>query len=116
MLDKSGGSERRRAARLVASFDVNIGFAGFDQTAKTINISSTGLLCQISKEIPVMTRLDMALILPTRVSGGESKAIKVKGVVVRNEKDGNDYRAAIFFLEMKPDDQRKLESFVRSKA
>jgi c-di-GMP-binding flagellar brake protein YcgR len=104
--------ERRVSARLVDSFSFNIGFDGYDITASAINISSSGLLCRTSQEVPVMSKIDMALVLPSRAAAARSETIKIKGVVVRNEKDERGFRAAIFFIDISPAHRKKLDSYL----
>lgn len=104
--------ERRISARLADSFEFNIGYDGYDITASVINISASGLLCRTSREVPVMSKIEMALVLPTRVAPARSETVKISGVVVRNEKDERGYRTAIFFLEMSPVHRKKLEVYL----
>lgn len=104
--------ERRVAARLVDSFEFSIGFGGYDVTATVINISASGLLCRTSRELPVMSKIQMALVLPSRGSAGRSDTVKIDGVVVRNETDERGVRAAIFFLEISPVHRKKLEVYL----
>ncbi|MBP9732781.1 MAG: PilZ domain-containing protein [Candidatus Omnitrophica bacterium] len=104
--------ERRIAARLVDTFEFNIGFSGYDVTASVINISGSGLLCRTSRELPVMSKIEMALVLPSGVVSSKSDTIKINGVVVRNETDERGVRAAIFFLDMAPTHRKKLEVYL----
>lgn len=105
--------ERRISARLVDSFSFNIGFSGYDVTASVINISASGLLCRTSRELPVMSKIEMALVLPGRAaSSARPETIKINGVVVRNETDERGVRAAIFFLDMSPTHRKKLEVYL----
>lgn len=104
--------ERRVAARLVDSFSFNIGFNGYDITASVINISTSGLLCRTSREVPAMSKIEMALVLPSRVAGSRSETVKITGVVVRNEKDERGYKTAIFFLEISDTHRKKLNHYL----
>ena len=104
--------ERRISARLVDSFSFNIGYNGYDVTASIINISASGLLCRVTREVPVMSKIDMALILPSRLPSSHPDTIKVNGVVVRNEKDDRGWRTAIFFLDMSATHRKKLEVYL----
>ena len=104
--------ERRVSARLVGSFTFNIGFNGYDITASAINISTSGLLCRTTQEIPVMSKIDMALVLSSQAVASRSETIKVKGVVVRNEKDERGYRAAVFFIDISPIHRKKLDAYL----
>ncbi len=104
--------ERRVSARLVDSFEFNIGYDGYDITASVINISSSGLLCRASREVPVMSKIEMALVLPAKTASARSETIKIAGVVVRNEKDERGFRTAIFFLEIAPPHRKKLDAYL----
>lgn len=102
--------ERRISARLVDSFSFNIGYDGYDINASVVNISASGLLCRANREIPVMSKIQMALVLPGKAARPE--ALKVTGVVVRNEKDERGHRTAIFFLDMSAAHRKKLETYL----
>ena len=104
--------ERRISARLVDSYSFNIGYNGYDVTASVINISTSGLLCRTNQEIPVMSKINMALILPTSSVVSKPETLKIKGVVVRNEKDERGYRAAIFFIEISSLHRKKLDNYL----
>ena len=60
-----------------------------------------------------MTQLRIGLELKTS-SKKPSKKIEIKGVVVRKEKDPDSpgYLIAIFFSDIKPADQKKLDDFL----
>lgn len=90
-----------------------IGYRGYDIQAITINISSSGAMCVVDKDIPMMSKLNIALELPAGKSG-KRRAIPMKGVVVRKENDVRTGRflVAVYFSDVKPADQKRLEKFI----
>ena len=67
-------------------------------------------MCEIKGDIPLMTRVKVALKLPT-------KELRLKGVVVRRDRNElTDMTAiAIFFSDVKPEDQTRLDAFISQK-
>lgn len=109
--------ERRRSVRVYESLPFKIGHAEYETQAETINISAHGALCVVDKNIPLMTQLAVALTLPGAGSSKRAKTVRIKGVVVRREKDADSerYFLAIFFSEIKPQDQEILHRFIDSR-
>lgn len=96
--------ERRRAPRLAdegVSLEVKGG--GFDIMTHTLNISASGIYCKVEKEIPLMSRVQLMLMIPDPSRDGKGQtAVEVDGVVVRQHPviiDGQvkHYDIAIFF-------------------
>lgn len=95
--------ERRRFPRITddtLSFKLNIN--GFDTITHTLNISESGIYCKLDKEIPIMSRVKLVLMIPDPEKDNPVKSIEVEGVVVREHPviiDGKvkHYDAAIFF-------------------
>lgn len=81
------------------------------------NISSSGVLCQTAKKLPLMSKVAMQLVLdvPNTFSNGTER-IACQGVVVRSKQNPNEqtggYETAIFFTQMSGEDRSKLERFV----
>ncbi len=98
--------ERRRFHRIEADIPFSIDKGQGDKIdAQTINLSKNGVLCRVEENIPMMTRLDVALFLP--------KEMHIQGVLVRKEKDPiQGYRMAIYFANIKPTDQKRLDEYV----
>lgn len=103
--------ERRRSVRIDDALPFRVGLEGFEQEASTINISSTGAMCLLDKEIPMMTKLRMAVSLESK------KTLHLKGVVVRKEKDlaTDKFQVAIFFSEISASDREALERYIAFK-
>ena len=110
--------ERRRSVRVDEELPFKIGQAGFETVAKTVNISKHGALCLVDKNIPLMTQLAVALTLPAPGKrSGRGKTIRLKGVVVRREKDpvSDQWFLAIYFAQINSEDQATLSRFIESR-
>jgi len=105
--------ERRQSVRITEPLIFKIGHRGYDVQAVTLNISTSGAMCVVDKDIPMMTQLNIGLELPTGVPG-KTKTVHMKGVLVRKEKDIRTGRflMAVYFSDMKPADQKRLEQFI----
>jgi c-di-GMP-binding flagellar brake protein YcgR len=108
--------ERRRSVRLHEALPFKIGHAGYETIAKTVNISPHGALCMVDKNIPLMTQLAVAVTLPVK-GAKRGKTLRIKGVVVRREKDPalDRYFVAIYFSEIKSQDQDTLRRFIEGR-
>ena len=106
--------ERRRSVRVSEELPFRIGHGDYETVARTLNISQHGALCIVDRNIPLMTQLALALTLP----GKRSKTIRMKGVVVRREKDASLDRwfIAIYFSDIKSEDQKTLRQFIDSRS
>jgi c-di-GMP-binding flagellar brake protein YcgR len=109
--------ERRRALRVHEALPFKIGHDDFETLAKTINISVHGALCLVEKNIPVMTQLAVALTLPGTGKSKRGQTVRMKGVVVRREKDGasNRYYVAIYFSDISAKSREALSKFIESR-
>ena len=112
--------ERRRSIRLAEALPFRIGHKDYEAEVRTQNISEHGALCIIDRNIPLMTQLAVALTLPVEGKAkakGKGKVLRMKGVVVRREKDpsSENYLLAIYFSEIKEPDRRALKRFIDSR-
>ena len=109
--------DRRRSVRVYESVPFKIGHAGYEAQAETVNISAHGALCIVDKNIPLMTQLAVAVTLPGAGSSKRGKTLKLKGVVVRRDKDPDSerYFLAIFFSDIKAEDQEALHRFIEGR-
>lgn len=90
--------------------------------SQSLNISASGVYCKINKELPLMSRVKIILMLPTDVNDKNSKTIKVEteGVVVREHpviEDGKivHYDAAIFFDNLSAKERETIKDYVSNK-
>lgn len=105
--------DRRRSIRIAESLPFKIGHQGYDLQTSTLNISASGAWCLVEKEIPVMTQLNIALSLPGE-SRSATKKIRLKGTVVRREKEARSgkFYIAIYFSDVKPADAKHLKKYI----
>ena len=86
----------------------------FDTITHTLDISASGIYCKIDREIPLMSRVDLMLMMP-----GE-KGMAVTGVVVREHPviiDGTTkhYDVAIFFDDLSPKSREAIANYIAKK-
>ncbi|MBN2453502.1 MAG: PilZ domain-containing protein [Candidatus Omnitrophica bacterium] len=114
--------ERRRAARIKdEDLSLKLNVDGFDMTTHTLNISSSGLYCKVDRELPLMSRVRLVLMIPN-ISGGnkEPQALAVDGVIVRAHPviiGGKiaHYDVAIFFESLDPAAKETIAAYIARK-
>ena len=83
---------------------------------ETKNISCIGAYCEVSRLIPLMTRLKVHLLLPFEDSRHKriNREVECDGVVVsvEEEKSGS-YNIAIFFDRIDEEAKKEIASFVK---
>ncbi|MDD5136794.1 MAG: PilZ domain-containing protein [Candidatus Omnitrophica bacterium] len=89
----------------------------FDTMTHTMDVSASGIYCKIDKEIPLMSRVRIKLMVPDAKT---SKALDVDGVVVREHPvivDGvvKHYDAAIFFDNLSPKSREVIQNYISTK-
>lgn len=97
-------TERRAHHRVKAGFPVQLSMGGEVAPAQLRDISASGLLCETSRKVPVMTQVRLMLSLPG--SAADTHDVVCDGAVVRCleiEDAGNRYETAIFFTNMDED-------------
>lgn len=106
--------ERRRSIRVHEALPFKIGHDDYEAQAETVNISEHGALCLVDRNIPLMTQLRLALTIKP---AGRAKTLRMKGVVVRREKDPSAERwfLAIYFSDIKSEDQETLRRFIEGR-
>lgn len=114
-MKKVSVEERRIYPRLYRQLPLRLALEDFEIESETKNISASGLYCRVKKPFDLMTKLRMAIMLPLK---GKDKLLTKKivcsGVVVRTEVDltGANH-IAIFFTDIKKDDQDKISRYVK---
>lgn len=116
--------ERRKHPRVYVNVAVQIkeddplSNSGFVNT-QTLNLSSGGIYCPISRYLDVLTRLQITLLLPIHNKEGRSETefIRCIAIVVRIEPEEEkpnytEYRVGLFFSQIKDADRKKIERFV----
>ena len=93
----------------------------FDAITHTLNISASGVYCKVDRELPLMSRVRLMLMVPNKGSSGDDAAkIDVTGVVVREHPviiGGaiKHYDVAIFFDALTEKDKETISQYVRTK-
>lgn len=96
-----------------------------DFITKTLDISASGVYCKVEKEIPLMSRIKIILILPKAKvpsGGGEAQTVKIEtdGVVVREHpviRGGKivHYDVAVFFDNISTKDREAILGYINQK-
>jgi len=112
-------SERRLSRRADIQLPLKIAGTGFRYTTDTKNISSSGLYCRLDRFIPLMTKLEVTMLVPVFIRNRKvEKEIICSAVVVRIEPedeqpDGTVYYAGFFFTAIKDKDRKLIEQYVQ---
>jgi hypothetical protein len=110
--------ERRKAPRVDAEFPVILEGGISEASGRTLNISSSGIYCEIPRYIEPLTRIRMELLIPTRAeSDDEGVRVGFDGVVVRTEPELPStetvtYKIAVFFTSIPESSTKILNSFI----
>ena len=114
--------ERRRSPRIkIEGLSFKLQAGDFDAVTHTLNISSSGLYCKVDRELPLMSRVNLVLMIPGSSSNTvESEGVEVEGVVVRAHPviiDGKvkHYDVAIFFNSMEPKVKELIAGYIARK-
>lgn len=114
--------ERRSFPRLHdESLSLELKLDDFDSITHTLNISPTGVYCKIDKEIPLMSRVKLALMIPEQAKDRSGiKKLDVSGIVVRQHPvviDGvtKHYDVAIFFEDLTAKDKEAIAGYIERK-
>jgi hypothetical protein len=114
-------AERRQHPRINERLPFTLKAEGFDAVTETINLSCLGAYCQLDKRIPVMTHLEITLALPRGEKKKEVEYIECRGVVVRVEEGGSQFRrgsvynTAIYFNEIEESERQKIMRSVENR-
>jgi hypothetical protein len=93
---------------------------GGDVDLETINLSAGGLFCTSPAWVAPMTRLALALQLPS-LRGDRYETVEGEAVVVRTEPEQpveahrGGYRIALFFARMDAEHRRTLQRFLHDR-
>jgi len=112
--------ERRKNQRAKKHIPLKLLDSSFDVITETSDISSSGAYCRATRCLPLMSKIDVVLLMPAKDSDSRAKKIRCKGVVVRTEPtilkdtDKPHYNIAIFFSDISKKDQKTIEEYVDS--
>lgn len=114
--------ERRRFPRIEdGELSLKLKLGEFDAITHTLNISASGVYCKVDKEIPLMSRVKLVLMVPSHSKEGEAvKSLEVDGIVVREHPvivDGRikHYDVAIFFEDLSPKNRETIANYISRK-
>lgn len=118
--------EKRKYPRLKdENISLKVKAGDIDIITKTLDISASGVYCKLEKEVPIMSRIRVMLILPKTkadTSGRpETTKIQTDGVVVRehpvivNGKIAH-YDVAIFFDNIATKDREAILEYINQRA
>jgi len=113
--------ERRKFPRVKDEYlSLKLRLDDFDSITHTMNISSSGVYCKLDKEIPLMSRVKLMLMIPDSIKEGILKKLEVNGVVVRQHPvtiDGaiKHYDVAIFFEDLSEKDKAIIAGYIKRK-
>ncbi len=105
--------ERRKFPRYSISQMIAINFNNLNNItyAKGINISQSGLLCDINYHLSIKTNIYLVLSIPT---GNDEKKIEIQARVVRAEKteSNNIFRTALEFTFIEENNKNFLNKYI----
>ena len=114
--------ERRKHPRIKDSnISVKLSGDGINAITQSLDVSASGIYCKVNEHIPVMTRVQIALSVPSKKKSSPSTAMNIEGVVVREhavKKDGKvqHYDVAIFFNALMPKERRALVRYINERS
>lgn len=101
---------------MVKGLALKISGDDFDIVTQTKNISLNGAYCSVDRQLELMSKLAVLLLLPfPRKEKIVTRKISCSGVIVRNEMPrppGNKYHAAIYFNAMSNRNKKLLGEFL----
>ena len=113
--------ERRKFPRVKdEGLSLKLRLDDFDAITHTMNISSSGVYCKLDKELPLMSRVRLMLMIPDPAKEGTVRDLEVNGVVVRQHPviiNGiiKHYDVAIFFEDLSEKDKDTIAGYIKRK-
>ena len=115
-------AERRLFPRVRdEGLSVKLNSGDFDTVTHTLDISASGIYCKIDREIPIMSRVRIKLMVPDSVKPDNgTRELDVDGVIVREHPviiDGviKHYDVAIFFDNLSEKDREVIQNYISGK-
>ena len=118
-------AEKRKEPRLKnEGISLKVTAGNVDTITKCLDISASGVYCKVEKELPLMSRIKIILVMPEtkgQTPGAPQTAkIEAEGVVVREHPviEGGKvahYDVAIFFDNLSQRDREILRSYIDRK-
>lgn len=111
--------ERRSFPRIQdEGLSLKLKLGDFDTITHTLNLSASGVYCKVDKEMPLMSRVKLMLMIPDPSKDENPiRSLEVNGVVVREHPviiDGKTkhYDVAIFFEDLSSKDREVLSNYI----
>lgn len=105
-------TERRRTARVTATFPIQIGPAELSRPARLKDLSENGLCCISNQQVDEMTKVSIEVLLP----GSKDKHM-VEGAVVRCEalrgKQPPQWDLAVYFTDISEAAKAGIRGYVQ---
>lgn len=115
--------ERRKFPRIHdEGLSIKLDTGDFDTMTHTTDISASGLYCKVGREIPLMSRVRLAIMVPDMTKEDKVlKPLEVDGVVVREHPviiDGavKHFDVAIFFDNLSEKDKILIHNYIGRRA
>jgi len=115
-------TERRKHPRIKRDdISIKLSGEGFNTISQSLDLSASGIYCKVNERIPLMSRVQIVLSLPSDKSASNPITLKVDGVVVREHpviKGGRveHYDLAIFFDALGEKEKKKLVRYIEKNA
>ena len=115
-------TERRKFPRIHdEGLSLKLDVGGSGTMTHTTDISASGIYCKVGREIPLMSRVKLTLMMPGKDREDRaSNPLEVDGVVVREHPviiDGavKHFDVAIFFDSLSEKDKSAIEAYIERK-
>jgi hypothetical protein len=114
--------ERRTYPRVEdKALSLKLKLGDFDSVSHTLNISASGVYCKVDKEMPLMSRVKLILMVPDPTDkNAPHKNLEVTGIVVREHPviiDGETrhYDVAIFFDDLSEKEREVISNYIAAR-
>lgn len=110
--------ERRKYQRLKNHIPLKLADPCIDIITETADISPSGAYCRVTRNLPLMSKMEVVLLIPAKDNQNITKKIKCQGIVVRAEPvilkdtDKAHYNIAIFFMNISKKNQHIIETYL----
>lgn len=115
-------TERRKSRRIEdEGLSIKLKIGDFDSVTHTLNLSTSGIYCKVDKEIPLMSKVRLVLMMPDQSQPDRPTAnLELDGVVVREHPviindEIKHYDVAIFFDNLSDKDAKIILDYISRK-
>jgi len=106
------GIERRRYPRVDKALRLQVHRGHEELATETINVSCGGALCRLDRPLPPMTKVAVALALPTRLVRCMAAVVRCRAVRRAEARARGRYQLALFFTDVSRRDHRAIAEFI----